>query len=136
MTRALEESILQLLRASRDDEATLALEVSDRIFGFHAQQAAEKLLKALIGGHAQRYELTHDLDVLVRHAVNLGEVLPVAHAELEGLTDYAGIWRYQEPQAMPAAKRSQHKTLISDLRVFVQQRLLVLRPDVDWMTAI
>lgn len=49
MTQALDQSILELLHASRDDEETLGLPVNDRTFGFHAQQAVEKLFKALIG---------------------------------------------------------------------------------------
>ena len=131
MTQALDQSIVELLHASRDDEATLPLPVSDRVFGFHAQQAVEKLLEALIGAHGERFQLTHDLGVLLRHAVALGETLPVDHAELEALTGYASVWRYQEPQPIPAARRDEFQALVSGLRVRVQSRLLVLRPDLE-----
>jgi HEPN domain-containing protein len=45
MTQALDQSIIELLHASRDDEETIRFDVNDRSFGFHAQQAVEKLLK-------------------------------------------------------------------------------------------
>ena len=38
---------------------------SDEIAGFHAQQAAEKLLKAWLAIHGQVFPLTHNLDVLL-----------------------------------------------------------------------
>jgi HEPN domain-containing protein len=77
MTQALDQSIIELLHASRDDEETIQFDVSDRSFGFHAQQAVEKLLKALIGGHGERYAFTHDIEILVNHAMRLGETIPV-----------------------------------------------------------
>ena len=47
------EQALLLLRKAAQDEALLdrvleSIEVSDEIIGFHCQQAAEKLLKALL----------------------------------------------------------------------------------------
>jgi HEPN domain-containing protein len=47
------EQALLLLRKAAQDEAVLdhvleSIEVSDEIIGFHCQQAAEKLLKALL----------------------------------------------------------------------------------------
>jgi len=65
--------------------------VRDRAFGFHAQQAVEKLLKALIGGHEVRYEYTHDLRTLIERLTLLNEELPGDTILLESLTDYAGI---------------------------------------------
>ena len=132
MTQALDQSILELLRASRDDEETIYLPVNDRTFGFHAQQAVEKLLKALIGGHVQRYEFTHDLGVLIRHLHALGERLPAAASALEALTGYAGAWRYQEPVALSIEQRTQTQTNIVELRKFVFARLAVLRPAHPW----
>ena len=38
---------------------------ADEIVGFHAQQAAEKLLKAWIAIHGQVFQLTHNLGVLL-----------------------------------------------------------------------
>ena len=93
MTQALDQSIVELLHASRDDEAVLAIGmvVADRIFGFHAQQAVEKLLKAMIGAHGERFEHTHDLGTLLRHAEGLGEHYEIEEELLKSLTAYAGI---------------------------------------------
>ncbi len=41
-------SIDQLLRASSDDEETLQFPLPDSSFGFHAEQAVEKLYKAIL----------------------------------------------------------------------------------------
>ena len=98
MTHALDQSITELLDASLDDEETLGLALADRIFGFHAQPSAEKLLKALIGGHAQRFAHTHDLAQLMQKVVALGEDLPAGQDELTSLTSFAGVWRYQAPE--------------------------------------
>ena len=38
---------------------------ADQLFGFHAQQAAEKLLKAWLALLGEVYPLTHDLEVLL-----------------------------------------------------------------------
>ena len=38
---------------------------ADEIFGFHVQQAAEKLLRAWLALLGEVYPLTHDLDLLL-----------------------------------------------------------------------
>ena len=132
MTSALDQSILELLSASRDDEETIQLPVNNRTFGLHAQQASEKLLKALIGAHGQRYAFTHDIEELAKAAQSLGEQLPIDLHLIVSLTDYAGIWRYQEPQPMAPSERAVLQELIITLRAFVVDRLEVLRPGVNW----
>jgi HEPN domain-containing protein len=56
---------------------------SDEVFGFHAQQAAEKCLKAWIAGLGRRYPRTHDLMSLLNELAGAGEET----AALEGLVD-------------------------------------------------
>lgn len=132
MIRPLDQSIIELLNASRDDEQNFAFPVNDRSFGFHAQQAIEKLIKSLIGGHGQRYTFTHDLEQLLAEAQALGERLPVNSSMLIKLTDYAGIWRYQEPEALLPEQRAELKQTVMDLRAHTLSRLAILRPDVAW----
>jgi len=93
------------LQASADDEATLGFPVNDRTFGFHAQQAIEKLFKALIGGRGERYKFTHDLEDLRLQLEALGEQLPFAASVLHELSNYAGVWRYQEPDDISPDRR-------------------------------
>jgi len=134
MTQALDQSIIELLHASRDDEETLHLPVPDRTFGFHAQQAVEKLLKALIGGHGERYAFTHNVETLVDHAVALGEQIPVRTDLIVALTDFAGVWRYQEPDPISVNAKEELRDVVSRLREFTVGRLTALRSGVDWDT--
>jgi HEPN domain-containing protein len=132
MTQPLDQSIIELLHASRDDERTIRLDVPDRTFGFHAQQAVEKLLKALIGGHGQRYACTHNIEILRDHAMSLGEQIPARVDLIVALTDFAGVWRYEEPDAITAERKAELRSTCKKLHEFVVERLSVLRPGVDW----
>ena len=55
-----QELISQLLRASHGDEHALLLDVPDRVFGFHSQQAVEKFFKVLIAAHGQEFPFIHN----------------------------------------------------------------------------
>jgi hypothetical protein len=134
MIQPLDQSIIELLNASLDDEETLGLPVNDRVFGWHAQQAIEKLMKALIGGHAERYKYAHDLAELNRHLQALGETLPFPLQVVDELTSYAGVWRYQEPSAIKPERRLELQQAVADLRQHVTRRLVALRPGVAWKT--
>lgn len=57
----------------------------DEIFGFHVQQAVEKLLKAWLSALGQVYPLTHNLDVLLQ----LLEDLDCDVSEYRQLADFA-----------------------------------------------
>jgi len=67
-----------LLAAARNDLKALEGMVNDRetfsdeVFGFHAQQAAEKSLKAWISTLGSEYLLTHSLSVLLLQLEDLG----------------------------------------------------------------
>ena len=67
-----EEAYLLLTAASRDFRAlqgTMDPGVfADEIFGFHAQQAAEKALKAWLSALDVEYPRTHDLTMLLSPA--------------------------------------------------------------------
>jgi HEPN domain-containing protein len=132
MTQALDQSIMELLDASQDDAATMEFPVNDRTFGFHAQQSIEKLIKALIAGHGVKFEFTHDLRSLIEDVAALGEQLPVDLILVQSLTNYAGVWRYQEPQPMAASGRVELLKTVARLRSHVEERLAMLRPGVDW----
>jgi HEPN domain-containing protein len=120
------------LNASRDDEENLPRPVNDRSFGFHAQQSIEKLLKALIAGHQQKYKYTHDIADLLLEITNLGETPSIDPRLAKSLTDYAGVWRYQAPVPISADQKAAIHQAITALRVYVLGRLSILRPDIDW----
>ncbi len=62
---------------------------------FHAQQAAEKALKALISATGTRPPKTHDIDVLLEILQRAGVDRP--SEELSSLTAYAVEARYPGP---------------------------------------
>ena len=67
---------------------------SDEVFGFHAQQAVEKCLKAWIASLGGKYPITHDLMVLLTKlsqlGVNVTDLSPVVD-----LNPFAVQYRYQ-----------------------------------------
>ena len=66
---------------------------ADQVFGFHIQQAAEKLLKAWLALLGEVYPLTHDLEVLLdrlqEREVSVDHLRPLVE-----YTDYARNIRY------------------------------------------
>lgn len=89
-----------LLRLSRRDlNALIGMQgsalVADAIFGFHAQQAVEKALKAWLTERRHAYPFTHDLSRLLMllegTAANVERFWP-----LDRFTGYALAARYQE----------------------------------------
>ncbi len=97
-----------LLRKATQDEYLLDRMLDDprapvELFGFHAQQAVEKLLKALLASLRVNYPRTHRLTELVDVAVAAGLRLPEELDELRCLTPFAVEFRYdalpEEPEA-------------------------------------
>jgi HEPN domain-containing protein len=95
------EEAARLLRLARRDQAALqallgAPGVSVAVALFHAQQAAEKALKAAMCLHALEYRRTHDLEALAGQLADAGHPPSVAEAELRLLTPYAVEYRYDD----------------------------------------
>lgn len=84
-------------------------------------------MKALIAGHERPYPFTHDLGRLVGEAEKLGERLPLGGTDLDRLTEYVGIWRYQAPEEITSPQREAMITFVASLRKYVVERLAVLR---------
>jgi HEPN domain-containing protein len=69
-------------------------DVSARIFGFHAQQAVEKALKAWLSLAGVTYPLTHSLNVLFGLLSDAAGADAGAFGDLETLTPFAVQFRY------------------------------------------
>jgi HEPN domain-containing protein len=67
--------------------------------GFHAQQCAEKALKAYLTLHQIRFERRHDLNYLIDLCLSLEGDFEQFRAEADELTPYAVEFRY--PEALP-----------------------------------
>jgi hypothetical protein len=68
--------------------------IPESILGFHAQQAVEKLIKALLSQLSVPFELTHNLGRLQIALQAAGETLPVTPVQLSELNDFAVVHRY------------------------------------------
>lgn len=102
---AVEEAKRMLKMAGKD---LLALQnmtdeevFSDAIFGFHAQQAAEKSLKAWITAFGEAYEYRHDLHPLLGKLKSLGNDVTDL-MELVDLNTFAVQFRYEDYAYMDA----------------------------------
>ena len=87
-----------LLTAAEPDISALrgmadAAVFADEIFGFHAQQAAEKLLKAWLALLGETYPTTHDLDRLLA-MLRACDVEATRFNELVEYTPFAVQFRY------------------------------------------
>lgn len=70
---------------------------ADSIFGFHCQQAVEKLLKAWLSRAGTAFPRTHDLRVLLRLVADSDAEGIAPFWDLEDLTDYGVQFRYESP---------------------------------------
>ncbi len=95
---------------------------ADEIFGFHVQQAAEKLFKTWLALLDEVYPLTHDLDLLL----DLLQKRASGTARFRNLVEfvpYAVQFRYDvdpDPEALDRVSALQH---VEDLLQHVRQRL-------------
>lgn len=86
--RKAEEDIV-LLDKVVDDE-----DISSEIVGFHAQQAIEKLLKALLIAKVIPFRRTHDLGELIDLCSEHGIEVPDELYDIDDLTPFAVEYRY------------------------------------------
>jgi HEPN domain-containing protein len=100
MTIANEEVAMLLRLADQDRMAFRTLcanpEIEMRVVGFHAQQAVEKFLKAVLVTRGMVFAPTHDLARLAQALETNGTVLPVAIDALKRLNPYAVAFRYDD----------------------------------------
>lgn len=92
-------------KASEDQfalDALIGAAAPEAIIGFHAQQAVEKLVKAVLTAMGVYYARTHDLEHLLGLLKEAGVGLPPDAGEFYVLTPYAAEFRYDrvppEPQ--------------------------------------
>ena len=91
----------KFLRIAAQDEVLLDKlltdhEVTDSVWAFHAQQAAEKLLKAVLMDRRVVFPKTHDLATLHQLATRSAITPPVSLDEIDELTPFAVEYRYTE----------------------------------------
>jgi len=90
-----------LMRRAEEDlaavQAMLEVEpIADAVIGLHAQQAAERALKAVLAAEGLDYPFTHDIDALAELCEAAGTTLPAELDEADRLTPYAAAVRYDQ----------------------------------------
>lgn len=85
--------------AQRDYRALCGMEDSEvfssEIFGFHVQQAVEKILKAWLCVLGEPFPRIHDLDELGALLEEAGQEIPESLQSLLEFTDFAVAFRYE-----------------------------------------
>ena len=119
---------LILARKARDDAAAMRElagnpEISDEIVGFHAQQAVEKWLKAVLGSSGVDFEYTHDLRRLIAQVEAVVGEFPFNTAEVVALTEHAVPLRYDEILDAEPLDREATVTLVNELGGWAKARL-------------
>ncbi len=96
-----------LLKKAGQDEALICkigsdTDIVDELFGFHAQQAVEKQIKAVLTAHEIPYRKTHELSYLVGLIAENKIDATAALEQADTLTDWAVDFRYQgeDPPAL------------------------------------
>jgi HEPN domain-containing protein len=85
----------KMLLKAAEDEASIQLdELPDGPFGFHAQQAVEKLIKALLSQLSIAFDYTHNIAKLAQQLDDAGEKLPAVPVPLTELNKFAVVYRY------------------------------------------
>lgn len=112
---------LLLGKAAQDEAATRVLldsrDVADEIVAFHAQQACEKALKAVLALHGVRYGRTHNLATLLDLLGDEGVDVPPDLSEVASLTPFGVMFRYEDfPSDTEPFDRSRAYALVQRVR--------------------
>lgn len=116
-----------LAKAAQDqaaaDHLVNAPKVGEETVGFHLQQAAEKLLKAVLAEKDIPYELSHNLLYLLQLLEAGGARPPREMQELGMLNPFAVAFRYDLLPDVSAFDRKKAQALVADLRAWCEARV-------------
>ena len=120
----MDEYTKTLLRRSAADRGALEYPLDPAVLGFHAQQACEKLLKALLHERLVDFPFTHNLVLLAELVARHDETLPNLPLELASLNEFAVTFRYEGwPESRPPVDPVTLRETVDALRAHVQTRL-------------
>ncbi len=122
-----EQALLLLKKAAQDeallDRVLLDPAVSAEIVGFHCQQAAEELLKALLSELGVPFRKTHDLGSLMDLLADSGHPLPKEFENLDALTPFGALYRYEHFDMDISLNREATGAMLQALRGWVERQL-------------
>jgi hypothetical protein len=116
-----------LLARAVDDETLVQkvrsdVDVADAIVGFHAQQAAEKLIKAVLAARGVTFVKSHALSYLIGLVEENHIEAPDELSEADVLSPWAVEFRY-EGEEPPALDRSAALVLVGQLRAWTENEI-------------
>lgn len=124
------EKALLLLKKASEDEALLdeildSERISDEILGFHAQQAVEKLVKAVLSEFRVAYRKIHDLEKLLDLLTDNEIEVPDDIKELDVLSPYAVEFRYDilPSEAEFPFDREATRELVKKVRKWAEEKI-------------
>ena len=97
---------------------------------FHAQQAAEKMLKAFLASRGQAVSRTHDLVALLADAVATAGRLEALETDCRLLTSYAVMLRYPGAADEPSEEDGREAVAAAE-RVYQRLRKVLDHADED-----
>lgn len=115
-----------LTLADRDIRAFRKLsadpEIDDEIVGFHAQQAVEKCLKAVLAKHCVELRKTHDLQLLLDLLAQNNLLSPPLREGIDALGPFAVELRYDFMETEPL-EREQARAVVAAVRDWAEQQV-------------
>jgi len=115
-----------LVLADRDIKAFRKLyedlDIDDEVIGFHAQQAVEKCLKAVLARHRVELRKTHDLQILLDLIMQNDISLPPSREGIDLLGPFAVELRYDLIVAEPL-DRGGARTVVEAVRLWAERQI-------------
>lgn len=117
---------LLMEKAAGDEKILLRLiddeDIPDDGLGFHAQQAVEKMLKAVLARNDVSYERTHNIAYLLTLLDGASIPKPELADDLPNLSPWAAELRYaRQPEAVP--NRAEMRSLVERTKVWAEAEL-------------
>jgi hypothetical protein len=127
MTAGIDRQAQVLLTKAAEDEVVLLIAgIPDGPFGFHVQQAKEKLLKALLSQLSIEYRFTHDLNHLELQLKDAGEPLPKGLEDFSKIGTFAVTNRYDDIPEFHVLDRQAAIETVRLIREHVHVRIVAL----------
>jgi len=123
------EQLATILAQKATDDAVAVreiegnLEIADSILGFHAQQAIEKWLKAILAANRVDFEYTHDLRHLIGLVEFAGLSFPFDIPQVVMFTEFAVPLRYEDLLDAEPLDRPGAVTLVNEVGAWAQSML-------------
>ena len=81
------------------------------------------MLKALLSDLGAAFHKTHELGALMDSLARSGAALPVVFENLDALTPFGAVYRYDDYDGSESLKRAETRALLKLLRAWVEDRL-------------